>query len=113
MEYGKIQLLVNGQYLIARFGNLVSGSQNYLSIGAYFSSDWDNMVKTVYIVQNRNPIFSGVLDSTNTIQNTANITLNPGIFQVYIIGLLYDALGNIVEKITTNACDIVVIPGGV
>jgi hypothetical protein len=81
-----IVLNINKQRL-TRVDNeiIVSDTINYLEVSCQFSNDWDGLAKIVHFSKN-GVIYDFLLDQYNNINESAGLSLDSGMWEIYIHG---------------------------
>ena len=94
-----IKLLINGQALSIVTPVVVAGTDEYLTLSASFSEDWDNLNKYVHFIMGSNHLTFAMTD--NAIREEARMNLTRGTWEVYVVGTLYED-DELQQRVTTE-----------
>ena len=94
-----IKLLINKQALSIVTPVVVAGTEEYLTLSASFTDDWDNLNKYVHFIMGSQHLTFSMTD--NAIREEARMNLTRGTWEVYVVGTLYED-DELKQRITTE-----------
>ncbi len=94
-----IKLLINQQALSVVTPVVVAGTDEYLTLNASFTPDWEGLSKYVHFIMGDQHLTFAMTD--NTIREEARMNLTRGTWEVYVVGTLYEN-EELIQRITTE-----------
>ena len=94
-----IKLLINQQALSVVTPVVVAGTDEYLTLGASFTPDWEGLGKYVHFIMGDQHLTFAMTD--NMIREEARMNLTRGTWEVYVVGTLYEN-EELTQRITTE-----------
>ena len=95
-----IKLLINQQALSIVTPVVVAGTDEYLTLSASFTPDWEGLDKYVHFIMGTQHLTFALTD--NLIREDARMNLPRGTWEVYVVGTLYDENETLTQRITTE-----------
>ena len=94
-----IKLLINQQALSVVTPVVVAGTDEYLTLSASFTPDWEGLSKYVHFIMGDQHLTFAMTD--NMIREEARMNLTRGTWEVYVVGTLYEN-EELTQRITTE-----------
>ncbi len=94
-----IKLLINQQALSVVTPVVVAGTDEYLTLSASFTPDWEGLSKYVHFIMGDQHLTFAMTD--NIIREEARMNLTRGTWEVYVVGTLYEN-EELTQRITTE-----------
>ena len=95
-----IKLLINQQALSIVTPVIVAGTDEYLTLSASFTPDWEGLSKYIHFIMGTQHLTFALTD--NLIREDARMNLTRGTWEVYVVGTQYDENETLTQRITTE-----------